>query len=149
LGDKFLTTLIAIAHRSPVLALFGAGNTKLQPVCVSDVAEAVGRVVATCESSQCKIYELGGPRIYRYRDIVELVVKGTGRRRVLMPMPFFAWEGLARLLMLLPNPPLTTDVVTLMRHNNVVAEGASTFADLGLVPAAMETVLPAILNSQQ
>lgn len=145
--DKFLNTLIAIARRSPVLALFGAGDTRLQPVYVKDVAEAVLRVLTT-PSLQGKVYELGGPHIYRYRALVELVLKETGRSRIIVPVPFFAWETLARLLMLLPNPPLTTDVVTLMRHDNVVGESVPTFADLGLAPTAVEAILPVMLGSR-
>ena len=145
--DKFLNTLIAIVRRSPVLALFGAGATRLQPVFASDVAQAVVRVLIT-PSSQGKIYELGGPQIYRYLDLIALVLKETDRRRILVPVPFFAWHALARLLMLLPNPPLTTDVVTLMRRDNVVGEGVSTFADLGLAPTSVKTVLPVMLGSQ-
>ncbi len=144
--DKFLNTLIAIVWRSPVLALFGVGATRLQPVFASDVAQAVVRVLIT--QSQGKIYELGGPQIYRYRDLIALVLKETDRRRILVPVPFFAWHALARLLMLLPNPPLTTDVVTLMRRDNVVGEGVSTFADLGLAPTSVKAVLPIILGSQ-
>ena len=142
--DKFLNTLIAVTRLSPVLALFGDGNTRLQPVYVGDVAEAVLRALTT-ESSRGKVYELGGPQIYRYRDIIDLVLKETGRARILVPLPFVAWDALARLLMLLPNPPLTTDVVTLMKRDNVVGEGALTFTDLGMVPTSMEAALHGML----
>ena len=87
-------------------------------------------------------------RIYRYRALIELVLKETGRSRLLIPLPFFVWEAMARLLMLLPKPPLTTDVVTLMKRDNVVGEGVLTFADLGLEPTAMEVVLPVMLSSR-
>ena len=145
--DKFLNTLITIVRRSPVLALFGAGNTRLQPVYVGDVAKAVLRVLTT-PSSQGKVYELGGPQIYRYRDLIKLVLKEADRSRILVPVPFFIWDTLARLLMLLPDPPLTTDVVTLMRQDNVVGAGVPTFADLGLAPTSVKTVLPVMLGSQ-
>jgi uncharacterized protein YbjT (DUF2867 family) len=145
--DKFLNTLIAIAQRSPVLALFGAGDTRLQPVYVGDVAKAVLRVLTT-PSSQGKVYELGGPAIYHFRALIELVLKETDRSRILVPLPFFIWYALARLLMLLPDPPLTTDVVTLMRQDNVVGAGALTFADLGLAPTAVEDILQVMLGSR-
>ena len=76
------------------------------------------------------------------------MLKETPRSRLLMPLPFFVWEAMARLLMLLPKPPLTTDVVTFMKRDNVVGEGALTFSDLGLEPMAMEEVLPVILRSR-
>ena len=145
--DKFLNTLIAVTRLSPVLALFGDGDTRLQPVYVGDVAEAVVRALTT-HSSQGKVYELGGPQIYRYRTIIDLVLKESGRAPILVPLPFVAWDALARLLMLLPNPPLTTDVVTLMKRDNVVGEGVPTFADLGLTPTAMEAVLHDMLASR-
>ncbi len=146
-GDKFLNSLVAVTRRSPVMALFGGGTTRLQPVYVDDVAEAVLRLLNT-PSSQGRVYELGGPQIYEYRALIELVLKEAGRSRLLMPLPFFAWDVLARLLMLLPNPPLTTDVVELMRRDNVVADGAPTFADLDLEPTAMEILLPVMLGAR-
>ena len=145
--DKFLNTLITIVRRSPVLALFGTGNTRLQPVYVGDVAQAVLRVLTT-PSSQGKVHELGGPQIYRYRDLIKLVLKETDRSRILVPLPFFIWDTLARLLILLPDPPLTTDVVTLMRQDNVVGAGVPTFADLGLAPTSVKAVLPVMLGSR-
>ena len=145
--DKFLNTLMTIVRRSPVLALFGAGNTRLQPVYVGDVAQAVLRVLTT-PSSQGKVYELGGPQIYRYRDLIKLVLKEADRSRILVPLPFFIWDTLARLLMLLPDPPLTTDVVTLMRQDNVIGAGVPTFADLGLAPTSVKAVLPVMLGSR-
>ncbi len=145
--DKFLNTLVAVTRLSPVLFLFGDGDTRLQPVYVDDVAEAVLRALTT-GSSQGKVYELGGPQTYQYKDIIKLVLKETGRARILVPLPFFAWDALARLLMLLPNPPLTTDVVTLMKRDNLVGERALTFVDLGLTPTAMEPVLHDMLASR-
>ena len=145
--DKFLNSLLAATRWFPVVALFGAGDTRLQPVYVGDVAEAVARVLAV-PSSHDKVYELGGPRIYGYRALIELVLKEAGRSRLLMPFPFLAWAALARLLTLLPNPPLTTDVIELMRRDNVVSEGALTFADLGLEPRALEAVLLLMANSR-
>ena len=146
--DKFVNTLAAATRWSPILAMFGTGDTRLQPVYVADVAEAVVRAL-TVPSLHGKVYELGGPRIYRYRALIELVLKETGRSRLLVPLPFFAWEAMARLLMLLPQPPLTTDAVTLMKGDNVVGEGVLTFADVGLEPTALEVVLPVMLSSRQ
>ena len=102
----------------------------------------------TTPSLQGKVYELGGPHIYRYRTLIELVLKEAGRSRILLPLPFFVWDALARLLMLLPNPPLTTDVVTLMKRDNVVGAGVQTFADLRLAPTAVEAILHLMLRSR-
>lgn len=143
--DRFLNSLVAVSRWSPVLALFGGGEMRLQPVYVCDVAEAVVRALNT-PSSQVRMYELGGPRIYAYRALIEVVLEVTGRSRLLIPMPYFAWVALARLLMLLPRPPLTTDVVTLMRQDNIVGDGVLRFADLGIEPTALEEVLPVMLS---
>jgi uncharacterized protein YbjT (DUF2867 family) len=145
--DRFVNTLIAATRWSPVLALFGAGETRLQPVYVGDVAEAVLRALDT-PSSRAKVFELGGPHVYRYRTLLELVLKETGRWRLLMPMPYFAWDALAKILMLLPRPPLTTDAVTLLRQDNVVSDGVLKLADLGIEPTALESVLPLMLKSR-
>lgn len=146
-GDKFLNTLISATRWSPVQALFGAGKTRLQPVYLGDVAEAALRALTT-PSSRAKVFELGGPQIFSYRTLIELVLKETGRSRLLIPLPFFAWDVLARLLLLLPEPPLTTDVVTLMRQDNVVGDEVLKFADLGFEPRALEAVLHDMLSSR-
>ena len=96
-------------------------------------------------STKGKVYELGGPRVYRYREIVELVLVHLNRKRVLVPVPFFLWEIQATLLGLLPNPPLTRDQVILMRSDNIVSDTALTFADLSITPRSVEAELPSIL----
>ena len=74
---------------------------KLQPVYVGDVAEAVAKALAT-EAAKGKIYELGGPRAYTYKALLQLVLQQLGRKRLLMPVPYFAWELLAILMAPLP-----------------------------------------------
>lgn len=143
-GDALFRSLAAITRLSPVFPLFGDGSTRLQPVFVDDVAEAVVKAGGS-RSSTGSVYELGGPRVYRYRELVELVLAHLKRRRVLVPVPFFVWEIQATLLGVLPNPPLTRDQVILMKRDNVVSDTASTFSDLGVMPRSLETELPALL----
>jgi uncharacterized protein YbjT (DUF2867 family) len=144
-GDALFRSLAAITRISPVFfPLFGDGSTRLQPVFVGDVAEAVVKAVGSPATRE-KVYELGGPRVYRYRELVELVLVHLKRRRVLVPVPFFVWEIQATLLGLLPNPPLTRDQVILMRRDNIVSDTALTFADLGITPRTVEAELPSIL----
>jgi NADH dehydrogenase len=76
----------------PILPLFGTGAVKLQPVYVGDVAEAVARALAT-EAATGKIYELGGPRAYTYKALLQLLLQQLGRRRLLMPVPYFAGKS--------------------------------------------------------
>jgi uncharacterized protein YbjT (DUF2867 family) len=109
-GDALFRSLAVIIRISPVFPLFGDGSTRLQPVFAGDVAEAVVKAVGS-SSTRGKVYELGGPQVYRYRDLVELVLVHLNRRRVLFPVPFFVWEIQVSLLGILPNPPLTRDQV--------------------------------------
>jgi NADH dehydrogenase len=139
--DKFLNTLARMIRRSPVLPLFGRGQTKLQPVFVGDVAEAVLKVL-TNSASQAQTYELGGPRTYSYRALLNLVLSKIKRRRLILPVPFPIWDGLAAITSLLATPPLTPAQVTLMKQNNVVAETAMSFEDLHVKPTALEDILP-------
>ena len=83
--DAFLNTLAGMARLTPVLPLFGMGRTKLQPVFVENVAEACVRVLAN-PSTEGKVYELGGPRVYTYKALVQLVLEQVGRGRILVPV---------------------------------------------------------------
>lgn len=139
--DKFLNALAQIASRTPLLPLFGRGHTRLQPVYVGDVAEAA-LAVLTHPEAPGKTYELGGPGIYSYRTLVELVLRRTKRRCLLLPVPFLAWQILAVLASPLPNPPLTRAQVTLMKQDNVVAETALSLDDLGIEATALDEILP-------
>ena len=145
-NDAFFNTLADMARRTPILPLFGKGRTNLQPVHVGDVAEACVRVLAD-PSTRGKLYELGGPRVYTYKALLELVLEQAGRRRVLVPLPFFIWDILAAFMAVLPNPPLTRDQVKLMKGDNVVDGKALTLEDLGIVPAAVEEILPTYINA--
>jgi NADH dehydrogenase len=144
-ADAFLNRLAALARISPALPLFGSGEVKLQPVYVGDVAAAVARALVTPEAAG-RLYELGGPRVYSYRALVQLVLDQTGRRRLLLPVPYAAWNALAALLAPLPQRPISRDQVKLMQKDNVVSPGALTFADLGITPTALEAIAPTYLR---
>jgi uncharacterized protein YbjT (DUF2867 family) len=143
--DAFLNQLAAVARVLPVLPLFGTGAVRLQPVYVEDVAHAVSRALATT-AAEGKVYELGGPATYSYKALLRLVLAHSGRRRLLLPVPYFAWQMVATLLAALRNPPISRDQVVLMREDNVVGPTALSFADLGIEPHALEEVLPAVLG---
>jgi uncharacterized protein YbjT (DUF2867 family) len=143
-GD-FLERLAGLARVMPAIPLFGAGAVKLQPVYVGDVAAAVARALATPQAAG-QLYELGGPRVYPYRELVQLMLDRTGRRRLLLPLPYVAWSALAALLAPLPRRPISRDQVKLMQKDNVVSPGALTFADLGITPTALEAIAPGYLG---
>ena len=139
-GDAFLNRLAGLARQSPVMPLFGTGGTRLQPVFVGDVAEACASVLAD-PATEGRVYEIGGPRVYAYGDLVRSVVERIGRRPAMIPVPFPVWHVLAAAMALHPDPPLTRDQVKLMGRDNVVGEGALTLTDLGIRPTPLEEVL--------
>ena len=139
-ADSFLNKLAALARKSPVLPLFGDGLARLQPVFVDNVAQACVRVLAD-PSTACRVYELGGPQVYAYRELVQLVLGQIGRRKAVIPVPFLVWDILAGVMASHPNPPLTRDQVKLLRQDNVVGEQALTLQDLGILPVRVEEVL--------
>ena len=140
--DAFINALAQIAYRTPVLPLFGRGDTRMQPVFVGDVAEAALNALRHPDAPG-RTYELGGPRVYSYRALIDLVLSRMNRRRVLAPVPFPAWHLLAAAASLLPSPPLTRAQVSLMRRDNVVADSALSLKDLGIEARALEDTLAA------
>ena len=143
--DEFFNRFAAMAKVSPVLPLIGGGATKFQPVYVGDVAKAV---VAAIEgrARSGRIYELGGPQVLSFEEVLRWILKETGRKRWLVPVPFWLARMQAAILGLLPNPPLTSDQLRLLETDNVVSEEAGrercTLAALGIEPTAIDTVVP-------
>ncbi len=144
-GDAFFNRFALYARLFRWLPLIGGGHTRFQPVTVGDVAEAIVRALGD-PSARGQTYELGGPSIYSFKELMELVRSETGRRCLLVPIPFWLAEIQAAFLELLPVPPLTRDQVRLLGRDNVVSEGARTLEDLGLTATAIEMVLPTYLE---
>jgi len=124
---------------------FGDGGCKFQPVFVGDVAQAM---VAAIEDPASKgaCYELGGPRVYSFKQVMELILAATERKRILVPAPLGVAELKAMFLQLLPKPLLTPDQVKLLGVDNVVSGSQPGFDALGISPTAAEAVLPTYLN---
>ena len=144
--DKFFNKFASLARFLPALPLIGGGHTKLQPVFVGDVAAAIARCVEDT-STRGKTYELGGPNVLTFKEVMQIMLHQIGRKRLLVPVPFFLASIKAFFLqipaMILPiDPILTMDQVTMLRSDNVVSEGALTLTDLGIVPDAVEAVVP-------
>ena len=149
--DDFFNRFAGMSRFSPALPLIGGGKTRFQPVYVGDVASAIARLVED-QAVAGKTYELGGPRIYSFRELLEFILHEIGRRRLLVPLPFalarlqaLCLEIPPRLIPVLPAPPLTRDQVRLLERDNVVSAGALTLADLGIQPAAVEMLVPGYL----
>ena len=138
--DKFINTLAQIARGSPVVPLFGRGETRLQPVHVGDVAAAAVSALSSA-GAPGTVYELGGPEIYSYRSLLRLVLEHAGIRRLLLPVPFAIWDGLVLISSVLPRPPITNAQVTLMKQDNVVSQGMQTLRDLGVEPTSLKDTI--------
>ena len=94
--DSFLNTLVKLLKRLPAYPMFGQGRARLQPVSVEDVAEAIARAVMPAAAHPVT-YELGGPQIYAYKELLKEVADRLGKRRILLPVPFLLWHALARI----------------------------------------------------
>lgn len=164
--DKFFNMFALMARLSPVLPVFGCptlprigsggetgkpfidlygdGGTRMQPVYVADVAEAIAGILST-PGTKGKTYELGGPQVLSFKEIMAATLQAVRRQRLLLPVPFGILNLQAWFMEKLPSPMLTRDQVKLLKRDNVVSEGALGFTDLGLTPTAIDTVLPTYL----
>jgi len=142
--DKFFNQFAALARYSPILPLPGGGNTQLQPVFAGDVAEAVRACLENPQTAG-QTYELGGPRAYTFRALMEIILRETGRKRFLLPVPTPLMMAQATIAGFIPGSPLNRDVVKFAQSDNVVAEGAKTFTDLHIVPDSIEAIVPQYL----
>lgn len=146
--DQFFNRFAAMAATSPVLPLIGGGATRFQPVYAGDVGAAIAKALAD-PATQGRTFELGGPGVYTFKALMDLILKETGLKRMLLPVPFEiagligAVGELATLVGIAP--PLTRDQVTLLKADNVVASGAEGLAALGIAPTSVESIVPTYL----
>lgn len=143
--DGFFNRFAGLARVLPALPLFGGGKTRFQPVYVGDVADAVVHALGDAKTAG-QTYELGGPTIYTFRQLMELMLREIRRKRCLVSVPFPIARLEARLLQVLPVPPLTVDQVRLLERDNIVAPGAPGLVELGVKPTPVESVIPSYLD---
>jgi NADH dehydrogenase len=146
--DDFFNRFAAMARMSPALPLIGGGATRFQPVFVGDVAAAIAEAAAG-NARGGTIYELGGPEVRTFKELMQFVLKVTERKRLLLPLPFFAAKLQAMVLQFAPTPLLTPDQVELLRVDNVVSQAAQsegrTLQGLGIEPESIEAIVPSYL----
>jgi len=146
--DDFFNKFAAIARFSPALPLVGGGQTRFQPVFAGDVASAI---VAAIEdrAKDGEVYELGGPEVLSFKELMQFLLATIERRRLLVPIPFALAKFQAGFLQFLPKPLLTPDQVELLRGDAIVSETAKregrTLEALGIEPLAMAAVVPLYL----
>lgn len=139
-GDSFFNRFGQMAMIAPALPLIGGGTNKMQPVFVGDVADAV-MVILQPTFTGDQIFELGGPKIYTFKELMELTLTAVARKRLLLPVPFAVMSLPAFFAGFLPNPPITLDQLTLLKTNNICSPKASGFAELGIDPRAAEMIV--------
>lgn len=147
--DSFFNRFAAMTQMSPFLPLIGGGDTKFQPVYVGNVAEAIAKRLGQGTSGET--YELGGPRVYSFKEMMEFVLAVVSRKRLLLPLPWtaasmmgFAGEMIGKAPLI--KPFLTRDQVDSFRTDNVVAESAKGFDDLGIDLETIEAIVPPYLE---
>jgi NADH dehydrogenase len=142
--DDFFNRFAAMARISPALPLIGGGKTRFQPVYVGDVAQAIVRAI-DLDAARGGTFELGGPKVYSFADLMRYMLKVIGRKRFLVNLSYRLAALQARFLEVLPEPLLTRDQVELLKRDNVVDQQARTFEELGISPTPIETIVPQYL----
>lgn len=142
--DDFFNRFAGMAKYSPALPLIGGGKTRFQPVYVEDVVGAIVRFLSD-DLTKGQTYELGGPKVYTFKELMELVLAEKGLTRALLPIPFFMAEIQGSVLQMLPKPPLTRDQVESLKRDNVQSGACPGLAELGIEPTPVEDILPTYL----
>ena len=138
--DHFFSQFAAMIRSSPVLPLIGGGTTKFQPVFVDDMTAGLLDLLERSDTVG-RTYEFGGPQVYSFKALLELLMSALSMQRLFIPIPFTLAEMQARLLELLPNPPLTRDQVRLLQTDKVVSGAEPTLGDLGVQPRPLRSFL--------
>ena len=146
--DGFLTTILRLLRSLPAYPIFGDGRTRLQPAYADDVAAAITQILRQ-DKKPSPIYELAGPRVYSYEELLRTIARIAGLRPVLMRMPFAMWDALASVAEILPHPPLTRNQVELMHIDTTASDSLPGFRVLGISPRSLEEELEAMLKQSK
>ncbi|MCC8962645.1 complex I NDUFA9 subunit family protein [Bradyrhizobium sp. Pear76] len=144
-NDAFLSTVLTLLRRLPIYPMFGRGRTRLRPVYVEDVAEAVARIVERAEPHPT-VFEFGGPTPYSYEELLRAIARQAGLTPRLIPIPFVVWHALAWVSEMLPDPPLARNQVELMQIDTVSSPDMPGFAQLDMSPRSIEEILQDMLS---
>jgi NADH dehydrogenase len=148
--DNFFNQFARMAQLSPALPLIGGGKTLFQPVYVADVAEAFAKALAG-ELQPKKVYELGGPEVMSFKQVLEYICKEIRRSPVLLPLPWMVSSALGIVGNMIPGKPITDDQVEMLKTDNVVSAKAQkaglTLEGMGINPTSIEAIVPSYLYS--
>ncbi len=142
--DKFFNQFASITEFFPALPLIGGGLTYFQPIYVGDIAKSIMAVLEK-EEIDNNIFELGGPQIFTYKELMKILLKEINKKRFLVPIPFLLAKFQAKILQLLPKPLLTTDQVEMLKYDNIVTNKYPTLKNLKINPKTIESVLPSYI----
>ncbi len=145
--DDFFNRFAEMARFAPALPLIGGGTMRFQPVYVGDVVQAILAILAD-PARDAIVYELGGPRAYTFRELLEKMLAEMGIRRLFVPIPFFVAGIQAGFLEFLPVPPLTRDQVALLKQDNILGGDHPGLAELGIEATPLEAILPTYIGSR-
>ena len=140
-SDKFFNTFASIAQFSPVLPLIGGGKTKFAPIYCGDVCKAIVKAL-DLNNSEPKIYELGGPENYSFKELMKILLTEIKKKRFLIPIPFSVAKFQSYFLQMMPNPILTPDQVEMLKYNNIISGAYPTLKDLGITGTSIQSILP-------
>ena len=142
-SDQFFERFASIAQFSPFLPLIGGGKTKFAPIYVGDVAKAIVKTLEL-NNSEPKIYELGGPKNYSFKELMEILLTEIKKKRLLIPISFGSAKFLSYCcLQVLPGPlKITPDQIEILKQNNVVSGQYPTLKNLGITGTSLESILP-------
>jgi NADH dehydrogenase len=138
--DKFFNTFASLAQFSPFLPLIGGGKTKFSPIYVGDVAKSIVKSLEL-NNLEPKIYELGGPENYSFKELMEILLNEIKKKRFLVPIPYGLAKFQSYFLQIMSNPLLTPDQVELLKHNNIVSGDYPTLKDLGIAGTPIQNIL--------
>ncbi|WP_262974979.1 complex I NDUFA9 subunit family protein [Lutimaribacter pacificus] len=143
-GEALVGTILRLLRRMPIYPLFGDGETRLQPAHVGDVSRAVANALQV-EDAQ-PVYDLGGPQVYTYRDLVQAIARSAGLRAHLLPVPFPLWYAMALGAERLPGAPLTRHQVALMERDNIADKDG--MRALQVTPRRLEPIVQEIVQGR-
>ena len=139
--DKFFNTFASYARISPAIPLIGGGKTKFSPIYCVDVGKAIVKALHL-KNTEPKIYELGGPENYSFKEIIEILLREIKKKRLLINIPFNIAKFQSYFLQMLPKPILTMDQVELLKYDNIVSGEYPVLKDLGIEGKTIHSILP-------
>ena len=144
-NDSFFNLFNKLINILPIIPLAGS-KTKFQPCYVGDVTDAIIKIIEQVNLNS--IYELGGPKIYTFKELIETLLVSLKKKRLIVELPDFVSRVQAKVMQLFPNPLLTEDQLEILKSDNVCSNQYPGFKELGISTRTVEIILPNYIFSQ-